>query len=56
MEYGGDEYYGEDIYIPSPIEKIEDSQYPYPVNAGIPRQNGTGSDNTHGDVFICHLY
>jgi len=30
------------ILIPSPypIEKIGDSPYPYPVNAGIPRQNG----------------
>jgi len=29
---------------PYPIEKVGDSQYPYPypVNAGIPRQNGDG--------------
>jgi len=27
---------------PYPIEKIGDSPYPYPVNAGIPRQNGDG--------------
>jgi len=41
---------------PYPIEKIGDSPYPYPypVNAGISRQNGTGSDNTHVDEFICH--
>jgi len=25
---------------PYPIEKVGDSPYPYPVNAGIPRQNG----------------
>jgi len=41
---------------PYPIEKIGDSPYPYPVNVGIPRQNGTDSGNTHGDGFICHLY
>ena len=43
---------------PYPTEKVGDSPYPYPypVNAGIPRQNGTGSGNTHGDGFICHLY
>jgi len=30
--------------FPYPIEKIGDSPYPYsyPVNAGIPRQNGDG--------------
>jgi len=35
---------------PYPIEKVGDSPYPYPnpVNAGIPRQNGEGSGNTHG--------
>ena len=40
-----------------PTEKVGDSPYPYSylVNAGIPRQNGTGSDNIHGDEFICHL-
>jgi len=27
---------------PYPIKKIGDSPYPYPVNAGIPRQNGDG--------------
>jgi len=33
------------------------SPYPYPylVNVEIPRQNGTGSGNTHRDMFICHL-
>ena len=25
---------------PYPTEKVGDSPYPYPVNAGIPRQNG----------------
>jgi len=38
-----------------PIEKIGDSPYPYPVNAGIPVKTETGSDNTHRDGFICHL-
>ena len=40
-----------------PTEKVGDSPYPYPypVNARILRQNGTDSDNTHGDGFICHL-
>ena len=27
---------------PYPTEKVGDSPYPYPVNAGIPRQNGDG--------------
>jgi len=27
---------------PYPTEKVGDSPYPYPVNAGIPRQNGNG--------------
>jgi len=44
---------------PYPIEKVGDSPYPYPypypVNAGIPRQNGTGLGNTHGDGFIYHF-
>jgi len=25
-----------------PIEKVEDSPYPYPVNVGIPHQNRDG--------------
>ena len=33
-----------------PIEKNGDSLYPYPVNTG------TGSDNTHEDRFIYHIY
>ena len=43
---------------PYPTEKVGDSPYPYPypVNAGFPVKTGTGSDNTHGDGFICHLY
>jgi len=42
---------------PYPTEHVGDFPYPYvyPVNAGILRQNGTGSDNTHEDKFICHL-
>ena len=41
-----------------PIEKVRDSPYPYlyPVNTGIPRQNGDGSNNTHKGEIICHLY
>jgi len=39
---------------PYPIEKIGDSPYPYPVNAGIPRQNGDGFGQ-YRDEFICHL-
>jgi len=27
---------------PYPIEKVGDSPYPYPVNAGIPVKTGTG--------------
>jgi len=38
-----------------PTEKVGDSPYPYPVNAGIPRQNVTGSDNTHRNRIIWHL-
>ena len=42
---------------PYPTEKVGDSPYPYPypVNEGFPVKTGTGSDNTHGDGFICHL-
>jgi len=44
---------------PSPylIENVGDFPYPYPypINVGILHQTGTGSDNTHGDGFICHL-
>jgi len=53
---------------PYPTEKVRDSPYPtaekfgdspypypYPVNAGILIKMGTGSSNTHGDGFICHL-
>jgi len=38
-----------------PIEKVRDSPYPYPVNAGISLKTETGSGNTHRDGFICHL-
>jgi len=42
----GDGYYGGNMYIsitiPIPNWKSRDSPYPYPVNAGIPRQNGDG--------------
>ena len=41
---------------PYPTEKVGDSPYPYPVNAEIPVKTGTGSDNTHKNGFICHLY
>jgi len=43
---------------PYPIEKVGDSPYPYayPVNAGIPRQNGDGFGQYPWDGFICHLY
>jgi len=38
-----------------PIEKIGDSPYLYSVNAGISVKMETGSDNIHGNKFICHL-
>ena len=38
---------------PYPIEKIGDSLYQ--SMRGFPVKTGTGSDNTHGDKFICHL-
>ena len=43
---------------PYPIEKIGNSpySYPYPVNAGIPRQNGDGFGQYPQGKFICHLY
>ena len=39
----GDSYYGRDMYILI-LEQVGDSSYsyPYPVNAGIIRQNGDG--------------
>jgi len=41
---------------PSPIEKIGDSLYPYPVNAGISRQNGDGfGQYPRGRVYLPSL-
>jgi len=40
---------------PYPIEKVEDSPYPYLVNAGIPCQNGDGFGQYPRGEFICHL-
>jgi len=43
---------------PSPylIEKIEDSPYPYPVNTGIPRQNGDEfGQYPRGRVYLPYL-
>jgi len=41
---------------PYPIEKIGDSPYPYPVNSGIPRQNGDGfGQYPRGRVYLPSL-
>jgi len=43
---------------PYPIEKVGDSPYPYlyPVNAGIPRQNGDGfGQYPRGRVYLPSL-
>jgi len=41
---------------PYPIEKVEDSPYPYPVNAGISRQNGDGfGQYQRGRVYLPSL-
>ena len=42
---------------PSPysIEKVGDSPYSYPVNAGISRQTEDGFGQYLRDGFICHL-
>jgi len=41
---------------PYPTEKVGDSPYPYPVNAGIPRQNGDGfGQYPHGRVYLPSL-
>jgi len=41
---------------PYPIEKVGNSPYPYPLNAGIPRQNGDEFGQYPRDGFICYLY
>jgi len=41
-----------------PIEKIGNSPYTHTHTQsmrGFPVKTGTGSDNTHGDGFICYL-
>ena len=41
---------------PYPIKKFGDSPYPYPVNAGIPRQNGDGfGQYLRGRVYLSSL-
>jgi len=43
---------------PYPIKKVGDSPYPYlyPVNAGIPHQNGNGfGQYPHGQVYLPSL-
>ena len=41
---------------PYPTEKVEDSPYPYPVNAGISRQNGDGfRQYPRGRVYLPSL-
>jgi len=41
---------------PYPIKKIGDSPYPYPVNAGILRQNGDGfRQYPRGRVYLPSL-
>jgi len=41
---------------PYPTEKVGDSPYPYPVNAGIPRQNGDGfGQYLRGQVYLPSL-
>jgi len=42
---------------PHPIEKVGDSPYPFPVNAGIPRQNGDGfGQYPRGRVYLSSLF
>jgi len=43
---------------PYPIEEIRDSHTHTHTQSmqGFPVKTGTGSDNTHVDGFICHLY
>ena len=41
---------------PYPTEKVGDPPYPYPVNAGIPRQNGDGfGQYPRGRVYLPSL-
>ena len=41
---------------PYPTEKVGDSPYSYPVNAGIPRQNGDGfGQYPRGRVYLPSL-
>jgi len=35
-----------------PIQKVEDSSYPYPVNAGIFHQNKDESEQYSRDLFV----
>ena len=41
---------------PYPTEKVGDSHTHTQSMRGFPVKTGTGSDNTYGDGFICHLY
>jgi len=58
--YGGDEYYGEDMYIPilihTQLKKSRISHTHTQSIRGFSVKTGTGSDNTHTGGFICHLY
>jgi len=52
-------YYDGDIYIPypSPIEKVKNSPYSYPVNTGIPRQNANGfGQYSRRQIFLPYLF
>ena len=41
---------------PYPIEKVGDSPYPYPINAGIAWQNGDGSEQyLRGRIYLPSL-
>jgi len=57
--YGGDGYYGGVCKSSYPIEKVGDFlyPYPYPVNAGIPRQNGDRfGQYPQGRVYLPSLH
>jgi len=44
---------------PHPHTQLKKSGIPHTHTQsmrGFPVKTGTGSDNTHGDGFICHLY